>query len=119
MGVVSKINNGIYDFGRGLKFMFSPPTKGEGDRALAKMAELVKAQLPMYGKTAVQRSVINSIESDFKRAAKKGGDAEVQKMIDNALATPEYMDLLKHLSLDETHLRVMKMQAVKKYARVK
>ena len=109
MGIVS----GAKDFGKGLSIIFGKPKAGEGDRKLAKMCSLVEGQITIYGKHAVRRSLIKSIESDFKRTAKKGGKEAVDRMIENALATPEYVALLRKMGLDEPHIRVMAMEALR------
>jgi len=98
------------DFRRGLSIIFSKPKKGEGDRKLAKMSLIVEGQIPMYGKHVVQAQVIKSVEKDLKRAAGKGTE-KVDALVANALATPEYMHMLKRLGLEEAHLIVMAKQA--------
>lgn len=108
------IRTAVGDFRRGLSFLFGKPEEGEGDRKLAKMSQTVEAMIPNYGKRAVRTQVIKSIESDFKRKAKKGGQEAVEALIQNALQTPEYMRLLRRLDLDEPHLRVMAREALKK-----
>lgn len=107
------IKSMVGDFCRGLAIIFGKPKEGEGDRKLAKMSDIVMAQIPFYGTRAVRIQVIRSIESDLKRKAKKGGKEAVDNMLENALQTPEYMSLLHKLGLEEPHLRVMAMQALK------
>jgi len=82
---------------------------------LARISKIVMGQIPSYGKDTVRKQVIKSIEGDFKRAAKKNGKIAVEKLIQNALGTPEYMQLLHRLDLDEPHIRVMAMEVLKKY----
>jgi len=113
--VFTNFKNGFADFRRGLSIIFGKPEKGKGDRKLARLSKLVMGQIPAYGKDVVRTQVIKSIESDFKRAAKKNGKAAVEKLIQNALSTPEYMQLLRRLNLEEPHIRVMAMEALKKY----
>jgi len=72
-----------------------------------------QGRIPAYGKDAVRTQVIKSIESDLKRKAKKGGKDAVDGLMENALRTPEYMMLLHKLGLEEAHLRVMAMNALK------
>ena len=107
------IGSMIGDFSKGLVVLFGKPKEGEGDRKLAKMSKIVMAEIPAYGKDAVRTQVIKSIEADMKRAAKKGGKDAVDKLMNNALATPEYMTLLHKVGLEEPHVRVMAMQALK------
>jgi len=99
--IFAHLKNGFADFRRGLSIIFSKPEKGEGDRKLARISKIVMG--------------IKSIEGDFKRAAKKNGKIAVEKLIQNALGTPEYMQLLHKLDLDEPHIRVMAMEVLKKY----
>ena len=116
MGIVMKTRQGFKDFSNGLSIIFSKPKPGEGDRKLAKMAILVEGQISVYGKRAVQIQVIKSIESDFKRTAKKGKEA-VDTLMQTAFGTPEYMHMLHKVGLEEPHVRVMAMEALKKYAK--
>ena len=108
------IKSAFTDFRKGLSFLFGKPEEGEGDRKLAKMSQIVMAQIPNYGKRAVRTQVIKSIESDFKKWSKKGGKDLVEEKIQNALRTPEYMQLLRKLDLNEIHLRIMAKEALKK-----
>lgn len=103
----------VDDFRNGIKFIFGKPEKGQGDRKLAKMSHIVMGQIPIYGKDAVRLQMIKAIESDLKRAVRKNN---TETILDNALSTPEYMLLLHKVGLDESHLRVMAMEANKKYA---
>lgn len=112
MKVISKIKQGAQDFRNGLSVMFGKPKSGEGDRKLAKMAVTVESQIDMYGKRAVRRQVIKSIESDLKRTAKKGTEA-VDTLIQTALDTPEYVRMLRRLDLEEPHIRVMAMEVLR------
>ena len=108
MGLVQ----GVKDFHKGLSIIFGKPKPGEGDRKLAKMAILVEGQIDVYGKQAVRTQVIKSIESDFKRTAKKGKEA-VDALMQTAFATPEYMRMLHKIGLDEPHVRVMAIEALR------
>ena len=105
----------VKDFGKGLKVIFGKPEVGEGDRKLAKAANMVYGQIAVYGKDAVARSLIVSIEKDMKRFYKEGGKEKIDKEIQNCLDTPEYMKLLSRLNMGESNLRVLGMQAIKKY----
>ena len=111
-GVATKVGQGFRDFRNGLSIIFGKPKPGEGDRKLAKMAILVEGQIGVYGKRAVRLQVIKSIESDMKRTAKKGEDA-VDALMQTAFDTPEYMRMLHKVSLDESHVRVMAMEALR------
>jgi len=116
MGIVAKAKQGVKDFHEGLSVIFSKPKAGEGDRKLAKLAVLVEGQLDVYGKQAVRTQVIKSIEGDMNRAARKGKEA-VDTLMQNAFDTPEYMRMLHRLGLEESLVRVMAMEALKKYAK--
>lgn len=106
------IKQGVKDFRSGLSVIFGKPKQGEGDRKLAKMAVIVEGQIDVYGKQAVRAQVIKSIESDMKREARKGKEA-VDSLMQTALDTPEYMRMLHRIGLDEPHVRVMAMEALK------
>ena len=111
MGITSSVK----DFRNGLSVIFGKPKEGQGDRKLAKMCAMVEAQIPLYGKNAVRTQMIKSIENDMKRAVKKSPEA-ADTLLANALATPEYVALCHKLGLEEPHLRVLVMEAKKKYA---
>jgi len=106
------IRSGVKTFCNGLSIIFGKPKPGEGDRKLAKMALLVEGQINIYGKASVRTQVIKSIESDLKRAAKKGSGA-VDTIVQTALDTPEYMSMLHKVGLEEPHIRVMAMEALR------
>lgn len=107
------LKKSVNDFISGIKFIAGKPPAGEGNRQLAKMAILAEQQIAIYGKNAVRKSLIDSIEKDFKRAAKKGGKEKVDEMLNDGLGTPEYMHLCHSVGLEEPHLRVMAMKAKK------
>ncbi len=111
--IATKFKDGFTDFHNGLSVIFSKPKEGEGDIKLAKMSKIVMAQIPVYGKNVVRTQLIKSIERDLKRVAKKGGKDAVEKLIQNAIKTPEYMQLLHRIDLDEPHIRVMAMEVLK------
>jgi len=112
MGLAMKTKQGFRDFRSGLSLIFGKPKPGEGDRKLARVAILVEGQIDSYGKQAVRTQVIKSIESDMKRAARKGKDA-VATLMQTAFDTPEYMRMLHRVGLEESHVRVMAMEALK------
>lgn len=114
--MLKKFTQGFRDFKNGLVIIFGKPEPGEGNRQLAKMSKLAIAQIPVYGKQAVRTQVIKSIEKDMKRFAKKGGKDKIDKELEQAIATPEYMLLLHKVDLEEPHLRIMAREAIKKYA---
>lgn len=105
------------DFRNGLSILVGKPKAGEGDRKLAKMSKIVEAQIPVFGKSAIRTQMVKSIESDLKKAARKGGPDAVEKMIQNALATPEYMHLLHVLGMEEPELRMLVMETTKSNAK--
>ena len=113
---VRLVGSGAKDFGKGLFVLLGKPPDGKGDRKLAKMCTIVEAQIPIYGKNSVRTQMIRSAESDLRRAARKGS-AAVDSLLAGALATPEYVALCRKLGLDEPHLRVLAMEAKKKYAK--
>lgn len=106
------IKSWLSDFRRGLSTIFGRPTEGEGDRKLAKVSLIVEGQIDTYGKHAVRKQVIKSIENDMKRAAKKG-QSTVDALMQNALQTPEYTHLLHRLGLEESHIMIAAMEAMK------
>jgi len=106
------IKSAIGDFRNGLRVIFGKPQPGQGDRKLAKMCAIVEGQIPVYGKNVVRMQLIKSIESDLKRYAKKGKD-EVDRQIAIALDTPEYAALLRKVGLEEAHIHVMAMEALR------
>jgi len=108
------IKRWLGEFKRGLSFIFGKPEPGKGNRRLAKMSKVVMAQIPEFGKDVVRTQLIKSIESDLKRYVKKGGKDRVERELQEVIDTPEYMELLHKVGLDEPHLRVMAMEAVKK-----
>ena len=110
------ISQSIKEFGHGLSVIFGKPKAGEGDRKLAKLAVIVEGQIDIYGKNAVRTQVIKSIENDMKRTSRKGKDA-VDALMENAFDTPEYMRMLHRVGLEESHVRVMAMEALKMYAK--
>jgi len=110
------IKSGVSDFVSGVKILVKGtrglPSDTVGDKKLAYMSRLVQGQIEVCGVDAVRKQVIKSIESDFKRVARKGRN-ETEKMVQNALATPDYMKMLHRLGLEEPHMRVMAMDALK------
>jgi len=112
MGILVKTKQGFRDFRNGLSIIFGKPKPGGGDRKLAKVATLVEGQIGVCGKQVVRTQVIKSIESDMKRATKKGKDA-VDTLMQTAFDTPEYMHMLHRVGLDESHVRVLAMEALR------
>ncbi len=114
MGIKEAFITAPRDFVKGLQIIFGKPdTTKDGDRKLAKVALMAMGQISIYGKAAVRGSFISNTEKDMKRLVKKG-EAHAREKFDMALATPEYMLLMQRLDLDEQHLRVMLMHAMKK-----
>ena len=107
------LRQGFKDFRNGLSIIFSKPKPGEGDRKLARVALIVEGQIDVYGKQSVRTQVIKSIEGDMKRTAKNGKDA-VDNLMQIAFDTPEYMRMLHKVGLEESHVRVMAMEALRK-----
>ena len=115
-GIPSKVRSGHRDFRNGLSIIFRRPDPGAGDRNLAKMCRIVEAQIPYYGKDTVRSQLIKSAENDLRKAHKKGGKEAVDKLLENALDTPEYVRLLGKLGLGEPEIRVLAME-VQKHAK--
>jgi len=110
--VATKVGQGIRDFRSGLSVIFSKPKPGEGDRKLAKMAIIVEGQIGVYGKRVTRTQVIKAIECDMNRTAKKGKEA-VDSLMQTAFDTPEYVRMLHAIGLDESHVRVIAMEALR------
>tara|TARA_Y100000310_G_scaffold225618_1_gene227621 strand:- start:1525 stop:1878 length:354 start_codon:yes stop_codon:yes gene_type:complete len=108
------IRANISDFINGFRVLVKGTRDSDavGDKGLAYMSRIVAGQIDVYGARSVRVQVIKSIENDFKRDARKGSDG-IEKTIQNALATPDYMRMLHRLGLEESHIRVMAMQALK------
>lgn len=109
------LRNGFTDFRSGLSVIFSKPEKGEGDRKLAKKSKEVTALISFAGKDIVRTQLIKQIKRELKQKAKKGGKDAVEKCIQNVVKTPEYMQMIHELDLDESHIRIMAMEALKKH----
>jgi len=92
----ARLKDGFADFRRGLSIIFGKPEKGKGNRKLARISKIIMGQISTYGN-------------------KKDGKAAIEELIQNALSTPEYMQLLHKLNLDEPHIRVIAMEVLKKY----
>lgn len=107
------VKSAVKDFRNGLSIIFGKPKEGEGDRKLAKMALIVEGQISSHTKHEVRRLVIKDIGRVLRNEAKKGGKEAVDKKIATSLATPEYMHMLHRLGLEEPHIRVMAMEALK------
>ena len=116
MGFGIKIKQTATEFRQGMDILFHPPKSGEGDRKLAKLSNIVMAQIPVYGKHAVYAQMVKAIQGDMKKYAKKGR-AEIDAKIANAVATPEYMELLRRVDMDKAHLIVLGNEAMKKYGK--
>ena len=113
MGIFTGIKTAIQDFINGIAIIFGKPKPGAGDRKLAKWAVIIGESINSQSKHAIRTQIIKSIENDLKKAANKGGKESTDRIVDNALATPEYMHLLHKLGLEEPHIRVMAMEALK------
>ncbi len=81
----------------------SKPKQDIGNKRMAYLSRVIIAQIPVRGVAAVRRQVIKGIEDDLKRAAKKGPE-KVDAMLKDALRTPDYMEMIRQLSMDESHL---------------
>ena len=117
MGIVSKACQGVKDFHNGLSIIFGKAKPGEGDRKLAKIGTIIESQVNSRNKYSIRNGIIKDIERVLRGEAKKGGKKAVDAKVGSAVATPEYMRMLRRLGLNESHLRVMAMEALKKYAK--
>jgi len=103
MKIINSIKKGFTDFTKGSKILYHA-FRGGGD--LVSMSKVVEGLIPTYGKNVVRQQVIKAIEGDIKKALKQGDDA-VDKLMDKALACPEYMKLLRRLNMDESNVRAL------------
>jgi len=105
----------VQDFIRGLRIIFKgrEGDTNQGDKGLARMSRIVEAQIPVYGVRTVRAEVVKGLEKDMFRFARKGGREEVERRIDLAKSTPDYMRLLHKLGMEEAHLWAAGHQAMK------
>lgn len=82
-----------------------------GDKSLAFTSRFIRGLIPTAGVGKVRKQVIKSIEDDIKRASKKGNQV-VEDLIQNALSTPDYMELLKELGMNEDHIRTIQEEVM-------
>jgi|SRR3990172_2748766 len=115
---VKSIGSRVKDFGKGLKVIFGS-AEGGGDRRLAKVSLLVEEMLNNRDGTKheIRRRVIKNIEKTLASEMKKGGSEAVDRKVAISLATPEYVRMLRKINLDEPHIKVLVMEAKKKYAK--
>jgi len=84
-----------------------------GNASLTKVARFTRGLIRIAGVDAVRKQVIKGIEGDLKRAmGKPNPQEEIESLIIGALATPEYMALLKDLNMGEEHLRLLAKEAL-------
>jgi len=115
MGLAIKVGQGFKDFGKGLSIIFGKPDESKGgDRRLAQVSIMVEETINSRTKHEVRRKVIKDIERTLDKEAMKGGKDAVDKKIAISLATPEYMRMLHRIGLDESHVRVMAMEALRR-----
>jgi len=81
------------------------------NQSLSVVSKVVRGQIKAFGVDIMRPRVIKTIEDDLRREAKKRGQAGVDKMLQEALNTPAYMDMLKDLGMGEEHLRLMAKEA--------
>jgi len=113
MRLVVKTRQGFRDFRNGLSTIFGKPKLGEGDRKLAKVGTIIESQISGCNKHVVRNNVIKDIERVLRSEAQKGGKEAVDTKLSSTFATPEYMHMLHRLGLEEPHVRVMAMEALK------
>ena len=107
------IRQGFKDFCNGVSVIVNKPKDGDGDRALAKISLMVEAQINSHTKNEIRRRVINDIEHTLKSESRKGGKDAVDRKVELSLATPEWVHMIHRLGLDESHIRLLAIQAVK------
>ena len=83
-----------------------------GNKSLAYTSRFVRGLIPTAGVAVIRKRVIDSIESDLKRAIKKNHTATVDVLIRDVVNTPDYMALLKDLDMNEDHLHAMAQEAL-------
>jgi len=88
-----------------------------GNKSLAYMSRIIRGSIGIAGTDATRKRVIASIESDLKRAIKKKPFATIEELIHDAITTPDYMELLKELDMDRSHLEVMAQETLKEVKR--
>ena len=113
----SKVRNGFTDFRSGLSIVFSKPEPGEGDRKLAKISTIIESQINKHTKHSIRQNVIKDIERVLSNKSKKGGKEAVDKKIAICFATPEWARLLRRLDLNESHVRIIAMEVMKRHAK--
>jgi len=119
MGLAVKIGQGFKDFRNGLSIIFGKPNpEAGGDRKLAKISVILEAQVSSHNKYQMCTSVIKDIERVLGKEAKHGGKEAVERKVALSLATPEWMHMLHRIGLGEPDIRVIAMEALKKYAKM-
>lgn len=83
-----------------------------GSKTLSQVAVVVRASIPVVGVERTRTNLIKSIDNDLRRAARKGGQSAVDKLVNDALNTPQYVALLKDLGLNEDHIKLMAQEAI-------
>lgn len=87
-----------------------------GNKSLSYVAKVVRGTIRIAGVAQVRNQVIKGIESDIQNAIKENPDnprEAVEKLMKEAINTPDYMALLKDLSMDEYSLCVLVEEALK------
>jgi len=114
MGIVAKVGQGFTDFGKGIKVIFGKPSvDGGGDRKLAKVSLIVEEMITSQTMHEMRRRIIKDIEKTLGKEARKGGKEAVNAKVAISLATPEYMRLLHRVGLEESHVQILVMEALK------
>lgn len=104
----------------GLRGLLKKGGKGQnkkelGSKSLAYMSRVVRGTIRIVGVDVARKQVIKGIEGDIERATKsKDASVAIEKLIQDALNTPDYMELLKELDMGEEHLRVLAKQVQEK-----
>ena len=88
-------------------------TKELGNKSLAYLSRVVRGTIRIAGVDAVRKRVIKIIEDDMNRALKESNPEEaINKLIVEAMATPDYVELLKELDMDRSHLELLAQEAL-------
>lgn len=83
---------------------------------LASVSRAIKASIRLSGATKMRQEVIAWIESDIAKICSENPDKEKARtvlygMMETAIATPEYVDLLKAVDMNPDHVKVLIDQA--------
>ena len=99
--------------------LFGKKVAVQGDKKLAAMSQFIKGQIAVTGVNETRRRVIKSIEDDCLKVSKKHlkvnrdctlAEIMQDELIQTALKTPAYMDMLKALGMNSDHIETLARQ---------